>query len=58
MPCVVGSLATSGSYRQCSVVVHMTTDRSLITLQWMLRIGGVRDGNGYPKPEYPTGFTR
>jgi hypothetical protein len=42
MPCVVGSLATSGSYRQCSVVVHMATDRSLITVQWMLRIGGVR----------------
>jgi hypothetical protein len=42
MPGVAGSLPTSGSYRQCSVVVHMTTDRSSITVQWMLRIGGVR----------------
>jgi hypothetical protein len=23
-----------------------------------VRCKGVEDGNGYPKPEYPTGFTR
>jgi hypothetical protein len=29
---------------------------------WHSRLGhpapAARDGNGYPKPEYPTGFTR
>jgi hypothetical protein len=39
---VAGSLATSGCYRQCSVVVHMVTDRSSIAVQWMLKSDGVR----------------
>jgi hypothetical protein len=42
MPGVAGSLATRRCYRWCSVVVHMTTDRSLIAVQWVLRSDEVR----------------
>jgi hypothetical protein len=35
-PDVAGSLATSGSYRRCLVVVHMATDTSLMAVQGML----------------------
>jgi hypothetical protein len=31
---------------------------ALGTQKLLLRLLVGRDGNGYPKPEYPTGFTR
>jgi Ni,Fe-hydrogenase I large subunit len=39
---VAGSLATSGCYRQCSVVACKATDRSSMAVQWCSWSDGVR----------------
>jgi hypothetical protein len=31
---------------------------AMYELHFVVPMAGARDGNGYPKPEYPTGITR